>query len=100
MNKFVGLVSLAMLGVGFLLGLLPVHTAGVSCGNAFEGSFESGALAGRVVQDECSDARSSRRTPAIILLVLGGVGSIGSLVVYQAAQKRRRPTTGYPPFQG
>lgn len=101
MSRVLALVSVALLLVGTLLGLLPTSVGGVNCGSAFVSSDDAGVkdfsdainadrsgvfLDGSLTTtaDACAGARSGRLTPAIILLVLGGVGAIAALGVYQA----------------
>ena len=79
MSRVLALVSVALLLVGALLGLLPMSVSGMNCGSAFVAPDDSTTMS-----DACVDARSGRLTPALILLVLGGVGTIGALWVYQA----------------
>lgn len=109
MGRVLGLLSAALLLVGGLLGLLPVHAAGVSCGSAFHASSGAADVAdftraadadldGVRLSDSltpysaaCSDARSNRMTPAVIVLVLGGLGSVVALGLWARARETSVP---------
>jgi hypothetical protein len=97
------LVGLALVAGGLLLGFLPRSVSGVSCGSPFIASKApfvadlSDALFGRDrdIAGRCADARSAGQVPAILLLVVGGVLSLGTLYVEaSAAEKAERHRKG------
>ena len=81
-----------MVAAGLVLGLAPVHRAGVSCGSAFKGSGAgqvqdyTNALTGyglTDVSDLCDSATSDRKTiawvaiaPGALLVLVGGVWAV------------------------
>jgi hypothetical protein len=90
-------VGLGLLAGGVLLGFLPRSAGGVDCGSAFRSS-DAAAVAdyGRAIDadrtgddldslspsaDRCSDARSTTRGPAVVLITLGAAGVAAGLVV-------------------
>lgn len=86
--------SLAMTGVTFLivgafLGLVPIHAAGIYCGNVFHASEYGGnAFLGASI---CDGPRSAARLPAFGLLGVGvGELVIAGIVVAAAANERRQ----------
>lgn len=108
MQRVLALVSLALLLVGGLLGLLPVRAAGVSCGSAFHATSDADVadftrtagvdldgvgLSGSLTpySDACSDARSGRLTPAVIALVVGGLGGVVTLGLWARARELSAP---------
>lgn len=93
--RLTAIAGALLLGVGLLIGFLPVHAAGVSCGsafvktdNAFVVDLAKAVRADRLgtdldnpvgTQAACSDARSGRLVPTVVLLVLGGVGLVAGV---------------------
>jgi hypothetical protein len=94
--KVLSWVGLAVLGVGALVGLIPVSSGGASCGSAFFGSDDayvsdlvdsfSGVSGSRA--DSCDDLRSLVRIPAIVLLVLGAGLTITSAMQWSDSRAR------------
>jgi hypothetical protein len=83
------LAGLALVAGGLLFGFLPRTVSGENCGSAFVANRNAwvadvgNAVGGRAtdIGGRCSDARSSGRVPAFVLLALGGVLAVGSAFV-------------------
>src|SRR5206468_6288537 len=89
-------VGIALLAVGLVVGLIPVHASGVSCGSAFRGSNDFAEVediknamradAGiapvpedlSAIQHQCQTSRSDRLPLALVPLVLGAVLLLGA----------------------
>lgn len=105
--RLTAIAGALLLGVGLLIGFLPVHAAGVSCGSAFvktDSAFvvdlAKAVRADRLgtdldnpvgTQAACSDARSGRLVPAVVFLVLGGGGLLFAVVAGSAVKRAPRP---------
>jgi len=95
------LVGLALFAGGLLFGFLPRTVSGVSCGSAFVENRNAwvadvgNAIGGRAtdVAGRCSDARSSGRVPAFMLLAVGGMLAIGSMFVEPAETRQAEGST-------
>lgn len=99
------LAGLALAAAGLVLGLIPQSTAGVSCGSAFHRTDKAetadltaailadngGPQPGPSVADRCDDATTSRRIPAIVLLVVGGVLAAGAGLAGTVGAPEDRP---------
>lgn len=100
-------LGLALLGGGIAMGFLPHSALGVSCGSAFRGTGDArvadltnalwmddrhvdGSRSLAKFSEACSSSRSAARTPAVLLLVLGGVMLTAGVVL---AAPAGRPTT-------
>jgi hypothetical protein len=85
-----GTAGLVLLLAGLLLGFLPRSAQGVTCGSAFVASgkpYVSDLLGEtRGARADCVDTRSGARTPAIVLLSVGGALTLG------AATRPGKPT--------
>lgn len=94
--KALTVLAAVLIGVGALVGFIPVTSQGTSCGSAFVQSGDASvsdmaeALSGRSsdTRSTCTDLRSLVRIPALILLIGGGVVLVAAGVV----NGRRRPT--------
>lgn len=87
MKRLVLLVGSVLLGVGLLLGFMPVTAEGFDCGSGFSASEKTGAedyfriLSGTgrpTLSASCEDARSGRRSVALSLAIPGGVLLLGA----------------------
>jgi len=97
------LVGLALFAGGLLFGFLPRTVSGVSCGSAFVENRNAwvadvgNAIGGRAtdVGGRCSDAQSSGRIFAFVLLGIGVTLAVGSeFVAAGQARQAGGPTDG------
>jgi hypothetical protein len=95
------LIGGVLLGVGLLLGFIPVSASGSSCGSAFVASNEGavndyatllagGSLSDATARADCEDARSMMRAPALALAVPGALLVGLSLVQLAMARPAER----------
>lgn len=91
--------GLALLGVGLLVGVLPLKVSGSSCGSALFASDDAygddllSSMTGRGPMDRsdrCDDKRSTVRLVVIPFLVLGAGGMLVGGVGWAAAAERAR----------
>lgn len=93
-HKVLLIVGGALLGIGLLIGLLPVSADGASCGSALVASDDAvvSALAGLGsfgAAEACDSLRSLLMIPAVVLMVAGGVTVIATLVARSQAIARQ-----------
>jgi hypothetical protein len=87
--KTIFVIAAILLGVGALVGFIPVTSQGVNCGSALVESSAArvadyaNAFGGRLTGHaaSCKDLRSILRIPAIILLVGGGIGLLSAFIM-------------------
>ncbi|MEP9384534.1 hypothetical protein [Nocardioides sp. KR10-350] len=103
----IALFGLVFVVAGLVLGYVPVHVSGVSCGSAFNPSDDAAyvrdlthAMAGMGVStdvtDACDSARSNWNMVAILLLVLGGLVLVVGAVVSSIRGPQQRSDVRTP----
>ena len=95
-------IGLALIAAGLILGFMPIHREGGSCGSAFlkNDSVSQGVDLTNTsddkltsISDACDAARSDRAPIAWVLLVPGGIAlliGLAALVVVDAKNTRSR----------
>lgn len=76
------LAGLAVVAGGLVLGFLPASSDGVGCGSAFAPAYAAQLVGG------CEEPLSGRRTPAVVLLAVGGVAAVGAAFAGSARPAR------------
>jgi hypothetical protein len=81
MNRRLLLTGFALLLAGLITGLQPLRIGVEDCGSAL---VETNGVAS--ISEVCDAARADARTPAVALLVVGGVLALGGLIEIAAAR--------------
>lgn len=94
-----GLIGLALVAVGVIIGFMPVKSDGFDCGSAFKESSGllddelTDTMIGGTGENGCDEARSTRQVLTWAPIGLGSILAFGAFIGTQIPEKQRSSTS-------